>query len=344
MTNLEIKTIVKSVMDEVMPTMAEAIAKALVNNLPKAESTESKPAPSKPVASKPVATPAPAEPVPAEPATSGERKCVVFEYSDAMWGVADTLKEDCKKLNAIQGKVRFCTLRAYKDGSIKGWLYRKKEIDEPTLVAILKGHGYEVTIGESCKERLEELQKEDAKNAEGTEKTGNTEGTENTEVTESAGNTETTEKTEVAENTEGAKVVPMAVADFNVQSFRGDVITEDCKWAYKVVLSQIPTMHEGYYTVIDGVERTCAHVGNQKFVALGSALDATIGGTSLAKGGVLQYHDIVKQIETEGLYKLWLSQNEKKPTKASKHIIEAYRAAGYTEIANYMESKSKQVG
>lgn len=331
MTNLEIKTIVKSVMDEVMPTMAEAIAKALVNNLPKAESTESKPAPSKPVASKPVATPAPVEPVPAEPAPSGERKCVVFEYSDAMWGVADTLKEDCKKLNAIQGKVRFCTLRAYKDGSIKGWLYRKKEIDEPTLVAILKGHGYEVTIGESCKERLEELQKEDR----------NTESTENTEVTES---TEKTEVTEVAENTEGAKVVPMAVADFNVQSFRGDVITEDCKWAYKVVLSQIPTMHEGYYATIDGVERVCAHVGNQKFVALGSALDATIGGTSLAKGGVLQYHDIVRQIETEGLYKLWLSQNEKKPTKASKHIIEAYRAAGYTEIANYMESKSKQVG
>lgn len=320
MTQEEIKSVVKSVMESVMPTMAEAIAKSLAQyvtepkdenilTLPTARVEEAKVEEAKVVAVVNEAL--------------QERKAIIGEYSEKSLYFVGSLREDGEKIKGIKGCFKFGNLRAYGDGSDKGWTFTRKDITPEQLSESLRAIGYDVTYGDSCLAKFNENKAKDEANKTATPAPAPAPKAE----------TPSTPKAETP------KVVAMErKADMNVQSFRGTLYncTKDGKTVKvsNVMFTQVPTLHEAYYYT-DGKEKLAIYAGgNDTWMFMGSA--KTLNGKSLAEGGTLENHDAVYAIASKGVADAIANGVMK---KAAQYMVDAYTAGGCREVAKWLKAK-----
>lgn len=280
MTKEEITKIVTESVNAVMPTMAEAIAKALskyVGTVPNASKTASN--------TDTASTPTPTA------STPSSKSAVIFEYSANNWAMLGSIKEDADALKKI-GAWKWGKLRAFNDGSSEGWLVSIKEC--PSLDSLNKSLvslGYSVVIGESCKARFEELHAAD--NAANEAKND-------------------VPKASAPVAPVAPKVVPIKVKEItpdfdNVLTFDSSrVFTPTMNGTLKeseMTIKSIPTLLSAYYAEVNGVERIYLYVENSEqapiFVFVGMA--KTIGNKPLSGGGTLENHEVIEKVAKVGI-------------------------------------------
>jgi len=308
--NVDIQQIVENVMKSITPTLAESIAKAIA------------PYVAAPIEATPDATasievamdaPTPSEATP----TPSEAKVTIFEYSEKSIAIVGFDGRKDKDMHAkvtalaVNGKgVKFCPkLLAYHDET--GWVINKKCADIDLLKRMFEGAGYEVVLGQSVAAIKAEI--DARRKAE-------------QEAAAPAPKAEATPAPKVE-----PKVVPLATVDMNVKSYGGTIHLG--KSIVKGSVTQIPSNHKAYfYTDEKGTEVVCIYCKNNHFVAMGTA--KTTDGKKLAEGGVLVNHDLI----------LACSQNLCQAVadgklKVAAYMIEAYKAAGYTQVVEFLQKK-----
>lgn len=323
MNEKEIKRIVTEVMDAAMPTLAEAIAQAVIKY-----SNASKGAPK---ATNDVATPAPT-------GESQEGVCV-FQYTSKCVAVIGFPKSDNARIKAVDNCFKFSPLKAYGDGTTKGWLFKKSTPAD--VMKLLKSWGYEVSLGASTVEKYEAMKA--AESSIPVSHVEETDDVEDAEVVEEVVD-EVVQAVKISapvedcptEESEAPQsvVLPLVAADFNVSTFSGKVCLMDGSWLDDVEVSQIPTLHEAYHCEIKGKSVVLIHVGNNHFMQVG--MGVTTDGKPLAQGGVLKTHELVKNLAVKGYYKAYLDGDVKvlKP-----YICDVYRKVGRADIADYLTAK-----
>lgn len=320
MTDKEVKAIVKEVLDAAVPTMAEAIAKAMAKYV---------------TTSAQVATQS------TQSAQSEQTEgIVVFQYSSKCVAVVGFPKADNEKIKSIKGCFKCVPLRAYEDGEHRGWLINKNHTPEE-IAQTIASWGYEVSIGASTVERYEELKALDMAAKTSEAKTGAIVGTasngakvvvaevEHHDV-EDIEDAEIVE--EVADETPQNNVVPLVNLD--VDTYEGDVCLFDGTWLREVEVAQIPTLREAYHMEHEDDDLLLLHLGNNKFLQIGFA--QTEDGKSLAEGGKLKLHDKYSSLAAKGYYQAYMDGDVK---KILPYICDAYREAGRADIADYLATK-----